>query len=82
MLARGRAYGESRVVCGVHNMSAVEAGRTNAAGVFAALQGSAEFVSEMAKARGEVDAARKTAAKPDATWCAKEAELIKPLVLP
>ena len=25
-LARGRAYGESRVVCGVHNMSAVEAG--------------------------------------------------------
>lgn len=82
VLARGRAFGESRVVCGMHNMSAIEAGRTNAAGVFAALQGSAEFVSEMAKARGEVDAARKTAAKPDATWCVKEAELIKPLVLP
>ena len=37
-LARGRAFGESRVVCGLHNMSAIEAARTNAAGVFAAVQ--------------------------------------------
>ena len=81
VLARGRSFGESRVVCGVHNMSAIEAGRTNAAGVFAALQGSKEFLAAMAKAREEVDLARKSGAKPDAAWCAKEAELIKPLVV-
>lgn len=80
-LARGRAYGESRVVCGVHNMSAIEAGRTNAAGVFAALQSSSDFVAAMAKARVEVEAARASGAKPDAAWCAKEAELVKPLVV-
>jgi acid phosphatase (class A) len=81
VLARGRAYGESRLVCGVHNLSAVEAGRTNAAGVFAALQSSDEFQAEMGKARAEIAAARKSGAKPDAAWCATEAELVKPLVL-
>ena len=60
-------------------MSAIEAGRTNAAGVFAALQSSGEFTAVMAKARGEIDAARASGAKPDAAWCAKEAELVKPL---
>lgn len=79
VLARGRAYGESRLVCGVHNMSAVEAGRTNAAGVFAALQSSADFQAEMAKARAEIAAVRMSGAKADATWCATEAELVKPL---
>ena len=79
VLARGQAYGESRLVCGVHNLSAVEAGRTNAAGVCAALQSSSEFQAMMTKARVEVDAARRSGAKPEATWCAKEAELVKPL---
>ncbi len=78
-LARGRAYGESRVVCGVHNMSAVEAGRTNAAGVFAALQGSDEYRAALDKARGELAAARAAGGVPDAAMCAKEAELVKPL---
>ena len=81
VLARGRAYGESRVVCGVHNMSAVEAGRTNAAGVFAALQGSAEYRDALDKARAELVAARTAGGKPDAASCAKEAELVKPLQL-
>jgi acid phosphatase (class A) len=79
VLARGRAYGESRVVCGVHNMSAVEAGRTNAAGVFAALQGADAYREALAKARTELDAARAAGGKPDAAACAKEAELVKPL---
>lgn len=80
-LARGRAYGESRVVCGVHNMSAVEAGRTNAAGVFAALQGSADYRAALDKARAELTAARAAGGVPDAAWCAKEAELVKPLAV-
>jgi len=81
VLARGRAYGESRVVCGVHNMSAVEAGRTNAAGVFAALQGSDEYRAALDKARAELAAARAAGGVPDAAACVKEAELVKPLAV-
>ena len=81
VLARGRAYGESRVVCGVHNMSAVEAGRTNAAGVFAALQGSDEYRAALDKARAELAAARAAGGVPDAAACTKEAELVKPLAV-
>ena len=36
ILVRARAYGESRVVCGVHNASAVEGGRIIAAAMVAA----------------------------------------------
>jgi acid phosphatase (class A) len=79
VLARARAYGESRVVCGVHNASAVEAARTNAASVFAALQGSPEFLAAMEKAKAEIAAARASGATPDAAACAKQAELIRPL---
>ena len=50
-LARGRAFGESRVVCGLHNMSAIEAARTNAAGVFAAVQASPDYRDALAKAQ-------------------------------
>src|SRR3984957_18077903 len=35
LLARARAFGQSRVVCGVHNLSAVEAGWMTATAVFA-----------------------------------------------
>jgi acid phosphatase (class A) len=82
VLARARAYGESRVVCGVHNMSAIEAARTNGASVFAALQGSQEFQAAMATAKAEVAAARGTGKAPDAAACAREAELTKPLAVP
>ncbi len=81
ILTRARAYGESRIVCGVHNWSAVEGGRTNAAGVFAAEQGSALYQAALAEARKELEAVRKTGAAPDAGACAKEFELSKPLVL-
>jgi acid phosphatase (class A) len=82
VLARARAYGESRVVCGVHNMSAIEAARTNGASVFAVLQGSQEFQTAMATAKTEIAAARASGRSPDAAACAKEAELTKPLVAP
>ncbi|HEX5007564.1 MAG TPA: phosphatase PAP2 family protein [Hyphomonadaceae bacterium] len=82
VLARARAFGESRVVCGVHNMSAIEAGRTNGAGVFAALQASPDFQSAMTTAKAEIAAARTSGKTPDAAACAKEAELTKPLAVP
>jgi acid phosphatase (class A) len=80
-LARGRAFGESRVVCGLHNMSAIEAARTNAAGVFAAVQASPDYRDALARARTELEAARISGAVPDTAWCAKEAELVKPLAV-
>ena len=82
VLARARAFGESRVVCGVHNMSAIEAGRTNGASVFAALQASPDFQAAMSTAKAEITAARASGKAPDAAACAKEAELTKPLAVP
>ena len=79
ILQRARGYGESRIVCGVHNWSAVEAGRTNAAGVYAALQGSPEFQKAMSQAGTELRKARASGRKPDAGACTVEAKLTRPL---
>lgn len=61
LLARARAYGESRIVCGVHNASAVEAGRTAASATLAAVSSSVAFQADMAAAREELAALRATA---------------------
>ena len=76
ILVRAKAFGESRLVCGVHNLSAVEAGRMNGSIVVAALHGQAAFRSDLEKARAEVAAARKAGPAPDPAMCAAEAELI------
>jgi acid phosphatase (class A) len=77
ILVRGRSFGESRIVCGVHNLSAVEAGRTNAAALVAALHGDAAFRADLDAARTEVAAARKAAAAPaNPTTCAAETKLL------
>ena len=75
ILARARAYGESRAVCGVHSASAVEAGRTNGAVLIAALHGSAEFRADMDQAKAELQALQMKA-KPLTADCAAEATLI------
>ncbi|MEO8114229.1 MAG: phosphatase PAP2 family protein [Phenylobacterium sp.] len=75
VLVRARAFGEGRLVCGVHNLSAVEAGRMNASIVVAALHGSEAFRTDMDAARKEVAAARKAGPAPDPAACAKEAEI-------
>lgn len=68
---RGRAFGESRVVCGVHYLSDVEAGRLTATALVAALHGNAEFEADMDAARAELAALRSSsAAKPDGAACA------------
>lgn len=62
LLNRARAFGESRVVCGVHNLSAVEEGRTAGAALAAALHGDPAFRADLEAARGEMAALRASAA--------------------
>ena len=76
ILARARAFGEGRLVCGVHSLSAVEAGRLNGSIVVAGLHGSADFRRDMDAARVEVAAARKAGPAPDPAACAREAEIV------
>jgi acid phosphatase (class A) len=76
ILARARAFGESRVVCGVHNASAVEAGRKTAETLFAALWSSEAFKSDLAGVRAELDATRAQASPPDPARCTAEANLL------
>lgn len=58
ILLRGRDFGDSRMVCGVHYPSDVESGRLIGAAVVARLHADPEFQAEMAKARAELAAAR------------------------
>lgn len=72
ILARGRDFGQSRVVCDVHWQSDVEAGRVIAAGTVARLHAEAAFVADMAAARSEIEAARASQQPPEADVCAAE----------
>jgi acid phosphatase (class A) len=58
ILARGRAFGESRIVCNVHWYSDVVAGRMVGAGAVATLHANADFLAAMAAARTEIASAR------------------------
>ncbi len=75
LLTRARTYAESRVVCGAHNVSAIQAGATNAASLVAVLHGSADFRAAMDAARHEMAAVRATGKLvPEASACALEAQ--------
>lgn len=76
VLARGRAYGESRIVCGVHNVTAVEAGRLAATAVAMLAQPNAQYQADLAAARAEYAALQKSAPKPEPARCADEAALV------
>ncbi|MBC7168999.1 phosphatase PAP2 family protein [Phenylobacterium sp.] len=54
LMAAGKEMGTSRVICGVHYESDVEAGRDLAAAMVARMHGDAEFRADMEKARREV----------------------------
>lgn len=54
LIARGLAFGDSRVVCGFHYPSDVAAGRLAAAVLFAKLEGNADFVADMALVKNEL----------------------------
>lgn len=72
ILARGRAYGESRIVCGVHNASGVEAGRTSASATLAVVRVRPAYERDFAAARQELAALRSTGTKPDRAQCQAE----------
>jgi acid phosphatase (class A) len=61
LLQRGFDFGQSRVVCGVHWQSDVNAGRVVAAAVVAQLRANSDFEAQFRAAQKEVVAARATA---------------------
>lgn len=63
ILARGLAFGESRVICGVHWKSDVEAGRVVGASVVSRLHADPVFQAQLELARKEIAAARAAGAK-------------------
>ena len=70
---RARSYGESRVVCGLHWVSDIEAGRTAASAVYAALQGDPGFRADLEKARAELGKlVTSGGTAPDQAICARE----------
>lgn len=75
ILARGLAFAQSRVVCGVHWQSDVEAGRIVGAVTVARLHADPVFMAQMAAARKEVEAAR-TAHATSPLDCAAEAQAL------
>jgi acid phosphatase (class A) len=75
---RARAFADSRVVCGAHNLSAIQAGAINGAVVFNALQASPAYATDLAAARTELDAYRRSGPKPNGQTCAAERALIVP----
>lgn len=75
ILARARAFGESRVVCGVHTVSDVEEGRTNGAALVAVLHSNPEFQADLATAKKALAAARAAPhPAPEAGECKIEAD--------
>jgi acid phosphatase (class A) len=75
ILVRARAFGESRVVCGVHNASSVEEARTVASSVVAALHADPQFRADLDAARAEL-AGLLAHAGPAPAACAAEANLV------
>jgi acid phosphatase (class A) len=76
ILVRARTFGESRVVCGVHDVDAIDAGRISGSAVVAALRGNQQFRVDLESARAEIGVLR-SHAKPIADQsCASEAALV------
>ncbi len=79
ILARGRAFGESRMICGAHSLSAVQAGWLAGAAATAALHADAAFRADLDAARAELAHVRMTAPAPDAGICRAEAAALAPV---
>jgi acid phosphatase (class A) len=75
LLARGFAYGQSRVICGVHWQSDVEAGRVVGASTVSRLHADPVFAAQLAGARKEIESARAAGLKSPLD-CAAEARAL------
>jgi acid phosphatase (class A) len=75
LVARGRAFGDSRRVCNVHWLSDVEEGRVIATAVVARLHGEPAFRTDMEAARKELGRQK---AKPKPADCAREEVALVP----
>jgi acid phosphatase (class A) len=79
LLARGRHFGESRLVCNVHWQSDILQGRFMAAGTVARLQSDVAFRADIIAATAELAAAREQGLAPDRDCAAEAAALAIPL---
>ena len=77
LLQRGHAFGQSRVVCGVHWQSDVDQGRLMGAAAVARLHADPTFQAQAALARAEIAQARARGA-PAPSHCAGEAAAVQP----
>ncbi|MCP5130994.1 MAG: phosphatase PAP2 family protein [Pseudomonadales bacterium] len=75
ILARGRAFGESRLVCNVHWYSDIVAGRMVGAGAVASLHANAEFRAAMQAASADIASARKRGLEPGQDCAAQQENL-------
>lgn len=76
LLARGRAFGQSRAVCNVHWASDVLEGQMMGAAIVARLHGEPEFRADVEAARAEVAALRARSAVPTRD-CKHEAQTLE-----
>jgi len=77
LLARGRAFGENRLICNAHWQSDVLEGRAVAAGALAMLHANADFNRDMALARAEIQALRSNSVEPTGCDAEKAALAVK-----
>ncbi|MDD4241614.1 MAG: phosphatase PAP2 family protein, partial [Smithellaceae bacterium] len=75
LVVRGRAFGESRVICNCHWQSDVLEGRFIGSAVFSRLHAGPGFVSDMKAAKAEIAAARARGLKPRRNCAAEAAAL-------
>jgi acid phosphatase (class A) len=77
ILARGRAFGESRVICNVHWQSDVIEGRFMGAGTVARLHADARFRADLEAAKAELGAVRAKGIRPLRDCAAEAAAMAK-----
>ncbi len=75
IFARGLAFGESRMICGVHWKSDVDAGRIVGATTVSLLHANPLFTAQLALARKEIEAARAAGVKPGSD-CTREEQAL------
>lgn len=76
ILARGRAYGESRLICGAHNASAVQAGWLSASATMDVVKATAAYQADAAAAKAEMTALLANPSTPKPAACEAERALV------